>query len=138
MKIKLNKNSWHYQIASKRFFCFDDPFYRVNDLCQYTRDFILGSLLLIGITIILVFVGYSMVIDPIAFFITIWKYNAVRINEIGAFGLVMWLLIFTFYLAYKITELDYSENFFKSDSFLYNAYKNIKDKTCVRIEWDEK
>ena len=139
---KINRSSWHCKIANLG----GHQNWKDSDICQYTRDFLLGVALLVFGTIVCfllfsivcIFTGV-MIYDIFAFFV----YGA-DLSEIGTFGLIVWsifILAVTYWSwlndriyfwpkrSYKYEEPKEP----KEPGFLKLAYRAHKEKYCHRI-----
>jgi len=137
---KINRSSWHCKIANFG----GHQNWNDTDICQYTRDFLLGVILVSGIGMgcialyatVCAFTG-AMLYDIFALIV----YGA-SFSEIGVFGLIVWFIV-TFSItvwavsAGKIRlwpkrKYKYEEP--KEPGFLKLAYRAHKEKYCFRIE----
>jgi hypothetical protein len=114
--MKLSKNSWHYKFNS---FVDDDIRYSWNvpkDFCSYFWCTICNMVKVLGFSILVIFMLFAIVMS--------WKYFLIVVGIVAIGGL---LLAFGGWSYIRLKN---------SDSFVGNAYKSFKDKTCHRIDWE--
>lgn len=141
MEINLSKKSWHYEIVNR--YC--DDYYDSSDLCSYARGVMsaLAKLLLLSIVGALIF-GYGFgdlfawiaaVIKTAAWIepnpVTIFVGGIILILSILFCGVALTALFHTSKVAKKVSAVMTPAE----DSFLVQAYRGFKDKTCVRINF---
>jgi hypothetical protein len=133
--ITLNKNSWHYRLATK----YQDNKYPSENFCEYFWAVVKGFF-----AAVLIYVVISILIGGVLDFL-IWSFVCLNYGYItpNPFSLVIvfalsWLGII-FLAAYfkdkKQERLRLSEVPVKI-SFFTLAYGKFKEKTCVKIEFE--
>jgi hypothetical protein len=137
----LNKNSWHYRIASQMgsYDCYGDN----HNICAYTKDVIIGLFLLFIIGILIGMLGFVVwhIIFGIIFSIMCgaWMFSAF------AEATMVMLLILSFGYSInrgieRFNKWKWSKTnpaYKRPDNFITNAYKSLKGKYCVPITFQE-
>lgn len=136
--MKLNKNSWHYRLASK--YIFDDTSYWGDDnICDYTKSVIRGAF----IAVVLTFVGSFLLAAPLGDFFAwvtftmLYGYHGYPTNT-GILILVYLSVIVILGIAFCVSYL--TEKFITKnhdDSFIQVAYESWRKKFCHKIDWVE-
>ena len=134
--ISINKNSIHYKIATNLggyiSYC-DDA-----DLCTYMRKLFLGIIVFTFVS-----VGAFGLAAPIVHFIVASVVSLMTgmnvLDEIAYAGATLLFLpitgIILFMLIERSANKPHKQKIVKPDGFIKTAYKSIKGKYCVRIEF---
>ena len=133
----INKNTWHYKMISKGQHWEGYLSYRApKDFCSYWR-IVMGKLLTYAIaifllTIIVVFIGYNIYLDPIP--------------VIGGIFTAIMIIIIALFIAVFLDKVDerrskrdydYDVKFEeKPESLLKMKYRAWKEKTCPMVEYE--
>lgn len=133
--LTFNKTSWHYIIAA--FGGFNE--WKDQDLCTYTRRFMLGILKAALFGVLIAGAGFVLahILLGIAFSI---YYGTMLFSLVAEFAiLVIYVLslglggaICCLYVGTKIHDYANRDSN-KEDNFIKHAYKGWKEKYCVRI-----
>jgi len=137
----LNKNSWHYRIASQvsSYDCDGDD----HNICAYTKDVMIGLFILSIVGILIGMIGFVAwhIIFGIIFSIMygVWMFSAF------AEATMVMLSIFGFGYSVKrgierLNEWKWSKTnpaYERPDNFITNAYRSLKGKYCVPIIFRE-
>lgn len=135
--LKFNINSIHFKLAN--FAGYDK--YETPDLCTYIRYVILGVVLCAAS----IAFG-SFLFTPVVFGITaiivsfMWGFSV--LDEGAWIGILFMLIPITLFLAYKSKKfvqciVQTQKKPPSTDNFLISAYKSVKYKYCVRIEFKD-
>lgn len=133
--IKLNKKSWHYQVAS-----FGNVYsieYQVHDFCSYIRVVFKGLFLILLAILAGVVFGYLMVIQP-----GIWALGGFQTwyfenNDVLRSGLVIWAFVcFSISLGVYLTWRDSRRNLQQDSGFFTLWYRSFKDKVCFKVDFE--
>ncbi len=137
--LTLNKNSWHYRLASTYPPC--DHWAIARDICGYTRQVIRGMITCMFLTPILAYIVLCLILPPIAIFVPDFVLpTLVNPFTAGAIFYVVFALGYTAYLiATAYVKLSSKGGLQKAihTGFIYNSYKSFKDKTCFKIDFKD-
>lgn len=121
--VVFNTNSWHFKLASKVGY----KYWRGNlDLCSYIRWVVWGMVVVIGAVSLASLAAYA-VADAVAWWAAMlfnWKFM-----EASTFAGVATFLIVVVCLMFAGVDIDVAP------SFVSEAYKSFKTKTCRRVSF---
>lgn len=130
--ITFNKRSWHYAIAKFGGFAVWED----QDLCTYTRKFMLG--LLKG-TLISVLTGIFIAVFGYVFFSILFGvgfsiyYAAWIFTDVAISGIILILVLCLGIVVFS--TICFFDNYkLKNDGFIKHAYSGWKNKFCVKID----
>lgn len=139
----IDRNSWHYKLAS--FFGFHSDYYMdayCSDICSYTRKIIMNT----GITIVLALISFGLlyvIADCLAWLAAGLIEHFVMANfwSVVFMAIVVVILV----LAAILFFVERIKDFFSSrpmkerqPSFVAEAYRAMKDRYCVKLEFKDK
>jgi len=131
--ITIDRNSWHYKMAV---FGLLDESAATIDLCRYVRSMIFAVLGPLAIVSIGAFIGFVMVVAPLAL-VAVWvtEQRFVLIDSAAIAGLFVWSMGLSAAALSWLVKKAASINIpFPCGSLIGEIYRGWKEKTCVLVE----
>ena len=128
-ELKFSKKSWHYYLA--KFGGLSG-----ETLCGYVASVAWGVILCIALAILGAFI--ASIIGEMVGWIAAMIIMQTWINpgELAVFGVLIILFVSVMLIGLLIGWWFTNKMVFE-DSFIVNAYSSVKNKTCVKIKFDE-
>lgn len=143
-QLKINKKSWHYELA--KIGC--SPFtveFQVSDFCSYTRKVVRGFFCALAIIALVSIVSYFMIAQPLMYAISGFDSLFLKDNDIIRIGAVLWGLVTFIVVAAVIGTWSEKRKNLKAQQehehpstpgFLTIWYRTIKEKTCFKVDFE--
>jgi hypothetical protein len=145
--ITFNRNSLHYRLATV-YGNFSD--YRESDrnFCSYSKQVLLGLFKIFIMIICASFLLIPQVIFLIWASVRLTSQQVISVDDIACVGAMFITIEFLFYLIFLTNKLhehniylklhvhDINEIITSNPSFIKTWYQSIKDKTCVKIDFN--
>ena len=128
-ELKFSKKSWHYYLA--KFGGLSG-----ETLCGYVASVAWGVILCIALAILGAFI--ASIIGEMVGWIAAMIVMQTWINpgELAFFGVLIILFVFSLATIVLVGWWFIKKMIFEDD-FIFNAYSSVKNKTCVKIKFDE-
>jgi len=142
--IKINKNTWHYQVATK--YTYRDIHF-VESICEYNRRVFMG-LAAICLIILASSLALLILLSPIFYTVLHLIYGLEFDSDSTESALIVagigfYMGILGIYIAHLLTEREYKKVYEmpengieRKDSYIKSAWKSFKDKVCVKVEFE--
>lgn len=135
-KIKLDRNSWHYELASKWTDCFFHP---ADDLCSYRWQVFVGFMRVVLLTTFIALV-IAWAIQPLIYLlacVVTGFYPSIMTSFGPSSALIIELLISAVIFLFMIGEYLRDKNIHPiRDNFITASIRSVKEKYCTKIEWN--
>ena len=142
--IKINKNSWHYHVATKYT---DGNIYWVKSICEYNRRVFMG-LASICLIILASSLALLILLSPIFYTILYLIYglefdSGSTESALIVSGIGFYFGILGIYITHLLTDREYNKAYEmtengieRKDSYIKSAWKSFKNKVCVKVEFE--
>lgn len=136
--LNFNKNSWHYRLVS----VFYNSWNIADNLCRYFWQVVISLFVAVlgvfGVTII----GYVMLIAPLMWLWVTIEFGYLEPHTEAILGCIfdtgIILTTIIYFTNEKLSERRVvAQQKPKQDSFIHASYKKFKDKTCMKIEFND-
>lgn len=140
--ITLNRKSWHYWLASYGDIFYEEP----TSVCQYLRQVSIGLLRTLAVVALVAALVVILADTAIYWYQVIhaWQHHLKAPAEddlaLTATFIILFLVAlfsYAFWRDYRDTKRRYrrNEKVVESNSFVAVAWRTIRDKTCIRVQF---
>ena len=140
--LNFNKNSWHYRLVNY----FYNDWNISHNLCGYFWQVVFSLFVaILAIFGIAVFI-YVLAIAPLMWFFVLFQFGYLPPHTEAIIGLILdtgiILTTIIYFISEKLSERREKKRIVsqqkpKQDSFIHASYRKFKDKTCMRIEFND-